>query len=187
MKKKWGNSLAKNEGKQFEVDLSNSCKSLNIFYDRIKDTFLPPEVRSRVPVSKNKYDFYIFDQQHLFATELKSTKQKSFSFDEKIIKQHQIDALLDATEYPHIIAGFIFNFREPENKTYFIHIHDFIKYKGIAQADSAVHSYKSKINKSSIPISICEEIGIKIKNYKKKVHYHYHVKDFIGDAIERYK
>ncbi|TVY09816.1 hypothetical protein [Paenibacillus cremeus] len=156
-----------------------------MFFLRIKDTFIPPDLRARVRVTKNKYDCLLFDQGYLLTLELKSTGNKSVSFDEKIIKQHQIDNLLEASTYENTISGFLFNFREYDNKTYFVHIQDFVKYQHTAQGKSS-HTYKSKVNKSSISLDICEEIGIELKNYLKKKNYHYHVRIMIDEAIKKY-
>ena len=152
-----------------------SCAKQKVFFDRIKDTFIPPDLRNRVFVTKNKYDNYIFKDGWLFPCELKSTKQKSVSFDEKIIKQHQIDSLLEASTYNEAICpGFIFNFRSYKNQTYFVHILDFLE-------------FKDSTTKKSISLDVCSEIGIKINNQIKRVHYSYDILEFIENAIERYK
>jgi penicillin-binding protein-related factor A (putative recombinase) len=117
---------------------------------------------------------------------MKSTKSKSISFSESIIKQHQIDNLLDAVSYDGVIAGFLFNFREPDNKAYFVHISDFVKYKHIAE-NQLEHTYKSKINKSSIPIAICQEIGIEVTNVKKVKKYRYVLNKLFDQLIEKYR
>lgn len=166
-------------GKEFEAQFQASCASAGVFFDRIKDA--PPTVK----VSKNKYDYYIYRKPNLFALELKSTKNKSVSFDEKIIKQHQIDNLTEAATHVGIVSGFIFNFREYDNLTYFVHINDFNRYKKVAKQKEEDHTYV-KLNQSSIPLEVCEQIGIKINNYKKRTNYHYHVKDFIDKAISSY-
>lgn len=180
--------MSTNLGKQFEEDFQKSAAqgSERIFFTRIKDTFVPPDLRSRVRVTKNDYDCMMFAKNRLFTLELKSTKQKSISFDEKIIKQHQIDKLKEATNYEGIVSGFIMNFREPDNRVFFIHIDDFIKYKQIAETQTQDHTYKNKVNKSSISLGICEEIGIEIKGFKKKVRWHYHIGDFITEAITKW-
>lgn len=129
----------------------------------------------------------MFARSHLFTLELKSTKEKNISFSESIIKQHQIDKLLEASTYENVISGFLINFREqPENKVYFIHIKDFVDYQYTAQNQIKDHKYKSKVNRSSIPIGICEEIGIEVKGFKKRVKWHYHMKDFITEAISKF-
>lgn len=138
----------------------------------------------RVP--KNPYDNFLFSKGHLFALELKSNQAKSFSFSESIIKEHQIDSLLEASTYEDVIAGLILNFREVENRTFFIEINDFVKYKDIAE-NQKDHTYKSKTNRASIPIAICEEIGIEIENKLLRTRYHYHLDKFVKDAVERYE
>lgn len=140
----------------------------------------------KVKVTKNDYDCMMFARSHLFTLELKSTKAKSVSFSESVIKQHQIDKLLEASEYENVISGFLFNFREPDNKVYFVPIKDFVEYQYIAQNEIKEHKYISKVNKSSIPIGICNEIGIEIKGFKKRVKWHYHMKEFITEAIGKY-
>ncbi|KAA9007207.1 hypothetical protein F4V43_01600 [Paenibacillus spiritus] len=181
--------VKKNPGKTFEDNLQESIKQSNekIFFSRIKDTYIPPDLRQKVRVTKNDYDCMMFARSHLFTLELKSTKEDRFSFDESIIKQHQIDKLLEATTYENVISGFIMNFREPTNKVFFVPIKEFIDYQYIAKNQIKDHKYKAKINKSSIPIAICEEIGIEIKGFKKKVNWHYHISDFITEAINTYR
>lgn len=169
------------EGKIFEESLEGSCKKQNIFSLRIKDTFIPAKFRKEIRVSKNKYDFILFSNGYLLPVELKSTKAKSISMKEEIIKSHQITSLEEALNYENTIPGFIFNFREPDNRTFFIHIDGFIEYKNIAE-NQLDHSYQNKINRSSIPIAICEEIGIEIKNEKKRTRYFYDMQGFIDEV-----
>lgn len=121
----------KNEGKVFEANFQSSAKAQSepVFFERIKDVSIPNHLRMQVKLPKNKYDCYMFHKGYLFTLELKSTKNKSISFSESIIKAHQIDHLLEANNYDRIISGFIFNFREPDNRTYFVHIKDFVEYQ----------------------------------------------------------
>ncbi|WP_342423057.1 Holliday junction resolvase RecU [Paenibacillus sp. FSL E2-0178] len=177
--------MAVKEGKKFEENFQSSAENVDekIFFTRIKDTFIPPDLRQRVKVTKNDYDCMMFARSHLFTLELKSTKENRFSFDESIIKQHQIDKLVEANTYEGVISGFVMNFREPQNRVFFVPIQEFVKYQYIAQNQIKENKYKVKINKSSIPIGICEEIGIEIKGFKKKVNWHYHIKEFITEAI----
>lgn len=173
------------EGKMFEEDIETSCKDQSIFYYRIKDTFIPPDLRTRVRVTKNKYDSFIYRKPNLFPIEFKSTKDKKFSFSESIIKKHQIEALQDAATYDGLIAGFIFNFRSEGNETWFVHIDDFIKYKHIAENGIKEHTYKSKVNRASISLDICREIGIEVKNVKKKVRYRYYINQLVDCLINK--
>lgn len=164
--------VKKPPGKKFENNFKDSAKKEGVFFHRINDVFIPFEYRSVIKVVKNKYDNFIFSEGHLFPLELKSTAQKSFSFDEKIIKQHQIDNLLEAEQYDGIMPGFVFNFRESDNFTVFVHIQDFIK-------------YKLNTNRKSIPIDFCKEEGVEIKSELKRTNYHYFIGDFIRLAIEK--
>lgn len=171
-----------NSGKRFEMDLAISCKESKIFFHKIKDIHIPFNLRSRIAVPKNEYDCFVFYRSCLFSLELKSTKQKSISFDEKIIKNHQIENLKKASEYNGVVAGFLFNFRSYGNKTYFVEINDFAQYKEIAE-NNLDHQYQSRVNKSSISLDICEEIGFELKNEKKRVNYRYHVEELLGELI----
>lgn len=174
------------EGKDFEKAIETSSKEQKVFYFRVRDVNLPPDVRMRVKLPQNRFDCLLFHSGYLFPIEMKSTKSKSVSFAESIIKANQITNLKEATEYEDVIAGFIFNFREPENKTYFVHIDKFLEYKNTAE-NELPHTYKNKVNKSSIPIGICEEVGIELRSVKKKVHHRYLIKDLLEKLIEIYK
>lgn len=177
--------MAKNVGKNFEEELKISSLEQGVFFYRVKDVnpmFLKPNTR----VSKNDFDSFIYKYPNLFPIELKSTGQRSISFDEKIIKQHQIDALKDAVEYDGLIAGFIFNFREYDNYTCFIHIRDFLEIQHLSQNQITEHRFQCKLNKSSIGLDICKEVGIEIKNVKKKVKYRYYIKQLLDQLIEKY-
>lgn len=177
--------MSKNPGKSFEEDLKLSAKDQGVFFYRIKDVN-PLFLKSNTKVSQNNFDSFIYKKPNLFPVEFKSSGQKSISFDEKIIKKHQIQALKEADEYAGLIAGFIFNFREYENFTCFIHIRDFLEIQYLSQNQINQHRFKTKLNKSSIGLDICKEVGIEIKNYKKKVKYHYYIKQLLDELIEKY-
>lgn len=175
---------ANNQGKVFEANIEKSAADQKLFFYRIKDVN-PMFLKRGAAVSKNKYDCFLFFKGYLFPFELKSTKSKSISFSEKIIKPQQIKYLKEATQYPNIIPGFLFQFREPENKVYFVHIDDFLTYKNIAEKQME-HTYKNKVNKSSIPITICEEIGTEVRWMKKKVNYTYYLNKLCGELINKF-
>lgn len=174
------------EGKVLESSVEQSCSDQMVFYFRVRDVFLPPDVRLRVKLPQNKYDALLFYNQHLFPVEMKSTKDNKISFSESMIKANQIRNLKEATKYPNVIPGFIFNFRENENKTFFIHIDKFLEYKNIAE-NKLEHTYKSKVNRASIPIGICEEIGIEIVNVKKVKNFRYYINKLCDELIENHK
>lgn len=174
--------VKKNEGKIFESSIEQSCKEQNIFYFRIRDVN-PMALKANFKIPQNKYDCLLYHKDHLFTIEMKSTKDNKFSFSESIIKQNQIDNLKEATTYDGVISGFLFNFREPNNRAFFVDIDSFLKYQYIAQNQIKEHTYKSKVNKSSIPIGICEEIGTEIKNVKKQVYYRYYINSLLDELI----
>ncbi|KXJ33640.1 hypothetical protein AX282_09435 [Bacillus spizizenii] len=174
---------ANNQGKVFEANIEKSAADQKLFFYRIKDVN-PMFLKKGATVSKNKYDCFLHFNGYLFPFELKSTKSKSISFSEKIIKPQQIKYLKEATQYPNIIPGFLFQFREPVNKVYFVHIDDFLTYKNIAEKQLE-HTYKNKVNKSSIPIAICEEIGTEVRLMKKKVNYTYYLNKLCGELIKK--
>ncbi|MGG4031151.1 hypothetical protein ABEV77_17240 [Bacillus subtilis] len=176
---------ANNQGKVFEANIEKSAADQKLFFYRIKDVN-PMFLKRGAAVSKNKYDCFLHFNGHLFPFELKSTKNKSISFSEKIIKGQQIKHLKEATQYPNIIPGFLFQFREPENKVYFVHIDEFLKYKNIAEKQLE-HTYNNKVNKSSISIAICEEIGTEVRWMKKKVNYTYYLNKLCDDLIKKSK
>lgn len=174
---------ANNQGKVFEANIEKSAVNQKLFFYRIKDVN-PMFLKRGAAVSKNKYDCFLHFNGYLFPFELKSTKNKSISFSKKIIKGQQIKHLKEAAQYPNIIPGFLFQFREPENKVYFVHIDDFLIYKNIAEKQLK-HTYKNKVNKSSIPITICEEIGTEVRWMKKKVNYTYYLNKLCGELIKK--
>lgn len=175
-----------NIGKIFESEIEQACEDQKIFYFRVRDVFIPAHLRMKIRVPKNKYDSLMYYNNHLFTIEFKATdKAKSFSFSEDVIKQHQIENLKKATEYDGIVSGFIFNFRQTNNETYFVHIDDFLKYKNIAE-NKLTHTYKSKVNEKSIPIGICREIGVPVKNVKKQIRYRFYINSLLDELINKY-
>lgn len=89
-----------------------------------------------------------------------------------------------AAKYEGVLPGFLFNFREPENRVFFVHINDFLTYKNIAE-NQLEHTYISKVNKSSIPIGICEEIGTEVRWMKKKVNYTYYINKMCESIVSK--
>lgn len=182
--------MSRKIGAKFQDDIEKSCHEQNIFFHNIKDVYLPPDVRRRVRLPKNKYDALIYNKGVLFPVELKTTNKKSISFSESIIKQHQLEALESVADMEGIISGLLLNFREqPANYTFFVHIKDFMKYKYLAE-NQLEHTYKcregKKLNKASIPLDICQEIGVELLSIKKKVNYRYFVQNLIDELIEKY-
>jgi penicillin-binding protein-related factor A (putative recombinase) len=178
--------LAK-DGRDFEAEIETSCKEQRLFYHRIKDVFIPPDLRTRIRVPKNKYDSMIFYKNTLFPIEFKSIKAKSINIkDPKIIKPHQIEGLLEANTYEGTIPGFIINFRSCDNQTFFIHIKDFVEYRDCVLDGKCNRNYTHKKNEVSLPIGIAQEIGTEISNVKKKTNYRYYINKLLDQLIEKY-
>ncbi|WP_373466234.1 Holliday junction resolvase RecU [Bacillus pumilus] len=175
--------MSTNLGKVFEANIQQSAKDQGLFFYRIKDVN-PMAIKSNFGVSKNKYDCILFAKGVLFPLELKSTKKGYISFSESIIKAQQIKHLKEAAEFEGVVPGFLFNFREPENRVFFVHIKDFLTYKNIAKKQLA-HTYISKVNKASIPIGICEEIGTEVRWMKKKVNYTYYINKMCESIVSK--
>lgn len=138
--------------------------------------YIPPQCRTcktKIVVPKNPFDFLLFGDSVLMLLELKSTKQKSFSFSEKIIKKHQIKALEKYQYYPYVVPGFVFNFQSVNNETYFLYIKDFIE-------------FKNNTTRKSVPYNYIKESGLLISCKKLKVNYRYNLEKFIDDVIIKY-
>lgn len=171
-----------NHGGRFQEDIQNSAANQNVWFMRIKDVNIPFKYRAFIKVPRNEYDSLLFYNNHLICVELKSTQAKSVSFAEEIIRPHQIENLHKASQYDGVIAGFLMNFREYDNQTFFIPIDRFIKFKNIAE-NQLDHTYKSKVNKASISLDICKEIGFEIFNKKLQVRYRYYITDLLEQLI----
>jgi penicillin-binding protein-related factor A (putative recombinase) len=181
----------KNPGKLFEEDFANSCVKQEIFHHRIKDQYIPHKIRMFLakhkmflPTSKNKYDNFVYCKPNLFPIELKSTQSKSLSFDK--IEDHQIENLhKENNPDKGIISGVVINFREYDNATYFVGIDEFVTYKNVAEGKDTETKFKHKVNKNSIPLDICKEIGLEIKNSIKVSRYTYDMKGFIDRVASK--
>jgi penicillin-binding protein-related factor A (putative recombinase) len=178
--------LVANEGKIFEHSIKQSAEEQHIWFLRIKDVNLPMSIRSKVKLPQNQYDSVAFYKGHLFPLEFKSTKAKSFSLSNKIIKENQIINLQKAAQFDDVIPGFIFNFREPNNLSYFVHINNFIIYTQIAQGKME-SIYSSKVNQSSIPIGVIKEVGIPIRQAIKRTNYRYYINQLFDELIHTYE
>ena len=165
-----------NTGKFFEKDIKDSIPS-NVYYLRLTDPAQSFGQQDNVALRfspSNPFDCLMYSNPMLFCMELKSTKGTAISYkgSSPMIKQKQIEGLTKASQFENVVAGFITNFREPENKVYFLDIKDFNKFVS--------ENTKSSINKKDI-LSIG---GIEIIGELKKVHYKYKIQEFI-DTIQK--
>lgn len=174
--------MANKEGKQFEKDIQDSCKKQKIKYLRLKDApnaFSFGGVASSVIkyTQSSPYDAEIFKSPYLLCCELKSTISTSFSIPEnekdntKKIKAKQVQGLYDVSEYENVFPGFIFNFRNNNNNTYFMSINSFL--------DFTDNTDKKSINESDI---IKYKDTIIINNNLKKVHYTYDINNIFEEV-----
>lgn len=163
----------KNAGKKFEDNFKKSLPDWCLVI-RLPDpaASFSGGTETRFSV-KNPCDYIIFNtkQRVLYCLELKSTKQKSISFEDidkskqptRMVHKHQIKGLMKFAEYKYVMPGFVFNFRDEKNaeeRTYFQHIADFSR---MAKAIG-----KSSFNESDVRDFNAMEIHGKIKrtNYE---------------------
>ena len=164
--------MAKNSGKVFEDNFKKSVPDYCLL-QRLNDSpqsFKQSNLTRFTP--DNPCDFLLFDSiSHiLYCLELKTTKYKSISFEDinsnepqnKMIHKHQILSLTKFSNYNHVIAGFLFNFRDEVNsveRTYFQDIASF-------------NRMCSEINKFSFnEMDLIIYNSVKIDGKKKRVNY----------------
>lgn len=157
---------------KFENEFRTSATN-DMFIYKLRDVFIPTEYRSKIKLPKNYFDLILFKTPILLLLELKSSGEKSISFDEKIIKKHQIDSLERFNQIPYVFSGFVLNYRNYNNSTYFVYIDDFIR-------------FKKETSKKSISLTDCQEIGLQIENKIKKSRYIYDLEKFIEDVQRIY-
>lgn len=155
-----------NSGKIFEEDFKNSLPSFCL-YHRLKD---PPQSFSKSKNDlrfswKNPCDVMVFDTKNkiFYTLELKTTKNKSISFEDinikgtqsnKMIHKHQIESLIEFNKYENVESGFVFNFRNELTglqNTYYQNINNFIKMT--SEINKKSFNEKDLLNYSPIIIS----------------------------------
>lgn len=170
----------KNAGKIFERDFQLSAPDYCFVY-RLNDPAQSMQKTALRFSLKNPCDFFVFNDNDgkLYALELKTTKNKSISFESidpsenssgRMIHRHQIIGLKKMSGYKNIIAGFILNYRNEinnEQATYFISINNFEK-------------LYYDIGKWSFTENDLLEFGaIKLEGHKKKTHYVWEYESFL--------
>lgn len=164
-------------GKQFELSIKQSIPD-HILLIRLNDSpqaFKQSNLTRFTP--KNPFDYLCFDTESriLFCLELKSTSNKYMGFEDihsseeqhSIIHKHQTLGLLKCSEYPNVVAGFLFNFRLQDTElTYFMEVNQFQK-----MCDS--------INKKSFNIMDAVLYGAKkIEGFKKRTRWYWNLDEF---------
>lgn len=163
--------IAVNEGKRFEQNWKSSVEELdNLWIYRLKDNAASFSGGSNTRfASHNMCDFIMFDDDSrtLYAIELKSTKSASITL--SMIRDNQIEELTKASKH-NLVAGFLINFRNNSNDTYFIEMCDFNKM--VSEVNKKSFNKKDLVNYNAIYVeSTC-----------KKVNYKYDIKKFIKDT-----
>lgn len=162
-------NIAKNQGKLFEQDFQKSIPSTCWIY-RLRDnasSFANGNVTRFT--SSNICDYLLFDDisKTLFLIECKSTQGTSVPL--SMVRDNQIKGLLNASKH-NLIAGFLINFRNSNNNTYFISIENYMK-------------MLNNINKKSFNIKDLTVNGaIEINSTKKRTRYTYDIKKMIDEA-----
>ena len=173
--------MAKAVGKIFEEDVVSSIDKERFLVHRLKDSAQSFN-KSALFAWDNPCDFFVYSPTNniLFPIEAKSTKSKSFTFDDphgtekesKMVKRHQILSLSDFARYRGAFPMFLFNFRElgenKEQRTYAQHIDDFMRM--IDEIDK----------KSFNIIDVIMHGGVKIEGTKKRTRYRWELERFFG-------
>lgn len=99
--------------------------------------------------------------------ELKSTQGTSIPL--SMIRDNQIKSLQEASKH-NLVAGFMCNFRNENNDTFFIKIVDFIK-------------MMENIDKKSFNINdLLNNNAIRIESKKKRTRYTYDIQKFVNES-----
>ncbi|MCR2050659.1 Holliday junction resolvase RecU [Acetatifactor muris] len=117
--------------------------------------------------SSNICDYILLDDisKTLFLIECKSTKNTSLPF--TMFRDNQINGLLEASKHS-LIAGFLINFRNANNDTFFISIDDFYK-------------MMNSIAKKSFNIKdLVVNNAVKIHCTKRRTRYTYNIQEMIN-------
>ena len=180
--KKDVNIIAKNEGKRFEDAFIKSVPD-HVLVKRLNDNASSWSGGTNTRfASKNECDYILFDDntRTFYGLEMKSTKHNSLTFwredfEDKNKKQVfqirkcQIQGLEKWSKHRGVF-GFIINFRDDNNKTYFINISDFLDYTSSIS--------KKSINKNDI----LQMNHIEIENSLLRTNYRYNVEKFLQET-----
>lgn len=103
----------------------------------------------------------------MYLLELKSTQGTSIPL--SMIRDNQIKSLQEAGKH-NLVSGFMCNFRNENNDTFFIKISDFI-------------NMMDNINKKSFNINdLLNNNAIRIENKKKRTRYTYDIQKFVKES-----
>lgn len=179
--------MAKNEGKRFESAISNSFPE-HVLVKRLNDNAAGWSGGANTRFSStNEVDFICFDSNKrvFYAFELKSTQGTSLSFWREdfeskgkkqtfMIKKNQILGMQKWSKFPCVICGFIFNFRNGDNSTYFVSIENFTE-------------YTVGLEKKSVNLNDVMAMGaIEIESKLLRTNYSYDIEGLLERTSEKY-
>ena len=173
----------RNNGKRFENNIKDSIINQGLLYERFKDNGKFGFSEHTRFSSDNPCDCFVFDSSTLYYIELKSTIGTSISFNQpctekgdssKMIKSHQVNSLLERSQYPNVYGLLILDYADRitksgkviEGGTYAIKIQDFV-------------TWANFVDKKSINIDDCKQIGVQVPRKRKKVNYTYDIKSML--------
>lgn len=171
--------MAKNEGKRFEDAFIKSVPDY-VLVKRLNDNASSWSGGTNTRfASKNECDYILYNDhtRTFYGLELKSTKYNSLTFWRKDfenknkkqtfqIRKCQIEGLEKWSKHNGVF-GFVINFRDEQNKTYFINIRDFL-------------NYTSNLSKKSIhKDDVLQMNPIEIQNKLMRTNYSYDIENFL--------
>lgn len=172
----------KNKGKIFEEQFKKSAQQEGIFIHRIRDNAMSYVESESTFTHKNMCDFLVYKMPYLYAFELKHTTYPSIGIqtspneDIKMIQYEQIRLMNDASQYEGVVAGLILSFENTKietESTFFIEINRFI--------DFLTETKKKSINM----IDIAKYGGIRLKQQKKRINYHYEIQNLLSQINQK--
>ncbi len=172
----------RNPGKLFEDDFKKSVQ-LPTWGNRYIDGTASWDKNEKTRFqAKNICDFELFDYKHgLFLCELKSTKQKSMSFEKEtekktaMIKEKRVNRMIKVIgDTPGLHGFYVLNFREPENRVFAVPV-------------TSIKNYINYGQRKSIPLQWCEDVGLEIpvKLLRVRFRYSIHLAEWVEKSLER--
>lgn len=160
--------IAQNAGKMFESDIKASIPDRCWMY-RLRDnaSSFAGGANTRF-TSSNICDYILFDDitKTLFLIECKSTKGTSIPL--SMIRDNQKKGLVEASRHC-LVAGLLLNFRNENNDTFFIIIHNYL-------------DMIERIGKKSFNIKDLMDYGaIRVDCEKKRSRWRYNIEEFVKE------
>ena len=160
--------MPQNFGKKFEADVKESVPE-NCWFYRLRDnaSSFAGGKNTRF-TSSNICDYLLLDDRTktLFLIECKTTKSTSIPL--SMIRDNQIEGLKEASRH-NLVAGFLLNFRNDTNDTFFLLIDEYL-------------DMVESLQKKSFNIKNLEDIGAtRVDSEKKRTRYRYDISKMIKE------